>query len=65
MPRTSKRADLNVRSITYGRVFNNGNYESSRIDLTVDIYRDDDPVEVFEVLQETVKEFRSMEKDRK
>lgn len=60
MPRT--RIPLKIRSIAYGRTFNNGNYESSRIDLTVDLYEDDDLEEAFGLLIEEVERFRSMEK---
>lgn len=60
MPRT--RTPLKIRSIAYGRTFNNGNYESSRIELAVDLFEGDDPEEAFDLLIEEVERFRSMEK---
>lgn len=61
MPRTKKL--LAIRSITYGRTFNNGNYESSRIDVTVDVFEDEDPEDVFIALIGEVENFRRIEKE--
>lgn len=47
-----------IRSITFGRTFNDGNYESTRIDLTVDVRPDEDPRDIFDELQDLVLEFR-------
>ena len=52
---------LNITSIVYGRKFNNGDFESSHIELTVDVYKEDDPIEVFDELSEMVMEFRRVE----
>ena len=52
---------LNITSIVYGRKFNNGDYESSHIELTVDVYKEDDPAEVFDELSDMVMEFRRTE----
>ena len=52
---------LNITSIVYGRKFNNGDFTSSHIELTVDVYKDDSPIEVFDELSDMVMEFRRME----
>lgn len=52
---------LNITSMVYGRKFNNGDFGSSHIELTVDVYKDDDPTEVFEELSDMVMEFRRTE----
>ena len=52
---------LNITSIVYGRKFNNGDFESSHIELTVDVYKEDDPIEVFDELSDMVMEFRRTE----
>lgn len=52
---------LNITSIVYGRKFNNGDFESSHIELTVDVYKEDDPAEVFAELSDMVMEFRRTE----
>ena len=52
---------LNITSIVYGRKFNNGDFESSHIELTVDVYKEDDPIEVFDELSDMVMEFRRVE----
>ena len=52
---------LNITSIVYGRKFNNGDFESSHIELTVDVYKEDDPIEVFDELSDMVMEFRRIE----
>ena len=61
MPRKSPPK---IRSITYGRTFNNGNYESSKIDLTVDVYPEEDPRDVFDELIEMLLEFREQERKK-
>lgn len=55
---------LNVTSIVYGRKFNNRDFDSSHIELTVDLYKEDDPVEVFDELTDMVMEFRRAENKR-
>ena len=52
---------LNITSMIYGRKFNNGDFESSHIELTVDVYKEDNPTEVFEELCSMVDEFRRTE----
>ena len=52
---------LNITSIVYGRKFKNGDFESSHIELTVDVYKEDDPIEVFDELSDMVMEFRRVE----
>ena len=52
---------LNITSIVYGRKFNNGDFESSHIELTVDVYKEDGPAEVFDELSDMVLEFRRTE----
>ena len=52
---------LNITSIVYGRKFNNGDFASSHIELTVEVYKEDDPVDVFDELSDMVMEFRRME----
>lgn len=54
-------AKLNITSMVYGRKFKNGDFESSHIELTVDVYKDDDPAEVFDELSDMVMEFRRLE----
>ena len=51
----------NITSMVYGRKFNNGDFESSHIELTVDVYKEDDPAEIFEELCDMVNEFRRTE----
>jgi len=52
---------LTIKSISYGRTFNNGNYESSRIELVCDVLEGDDPNVIFDVLVEQVGDFRDQE----
>jgi len=56
---------MKITSVSYGRTFNNGNYESSRIDITCDVLRGEDPEEIFEELIETVESFREEERGKK
>ena len=52
---------MRVRSMAYGRTFNNGNYESSRIDFTVDLYEDEDAQLAFSELIAIVEDARDQE----
>jgi hypothetical protein len=51
-----------VTSITYGRTFNNGNYETSRIDVTCDVRPDEAPEDIIEELFKVVHEMREQER---
>ena len=52
---------MKITQITYGRTFNNDNYESSRFDVTADLSSTDDPDTVMEELLAKVDEFRELE----
>ena len=47
---------MEVKTITYQRVKNLGNYESERIEMTAEIYEDESPAEAAENLKEIVLE---------
>lgn len=52
---------MKVRSMAYGRTFNNGNFESSRIDFTVDLYEDENAQLAFSELIAIVEDARDQE----
>ena len=45
-----------VKLIRYQRVKNLGNYESERLEMTVEVYEDESPTEVAENLKEMVED---------
>lgn len=47
------------KTVSYGKTFNDGNFESTRIDVTFDCHEDDDEAEVFEECAAFVDECRS------
>ena len=47
---------MKVKTITYQRVKNLGNYESERLEMTVEVYEDESPTEVAENLKEMVED---------
>ncbi len=52
---------MKIKSISYGRTFNDGNYETSRIDMTADVDPDESVEDVFEALVDSVFEARKIE----
>jgi hypothetical protein len=52
---------MKVKSITYGRTFNDGNFESTRIDVAGDIEPTDTPENAFKDLVDTVNEMRELQ----
>lgn len=47
---------MKVKTITYQRVKNLGNYESERFEMTAEVYEDESPTEVAENLKEMVED---------
>jgi len=55
---------MKITEITYGRTFNNGNFESTRIDLTVEINPKDEVEDVFLELFDQITILRDTELDQ-
>ena len=45
---------MNVKTISYGFTKNLGNYQSERLDMTIELESDDDPKEAFKDLKQLV-----------
>ena len=52
---------MKITTISYGRTFNNGNFESSRIDVTVEVEAKEEPEDVFVKLFDKVEIMRNIE----
>lgn len=52
---------MEIKTISYGKTFNDGNYESSRIDMTASVDEGEDVLEAFEDLVDLVFDARKAE----
>lgn len=52
---------MEIKTISYGRTWNDGNFESSRIDMTASVDEDEDVLEAFEDLVDLVFDARKAE----
>ena len=52
---------MKITTISYGRTFNNGNFESSRIDISVEVEAKEEPEDVFVKLFDKVETMRNIE----
>jgi len=53
-----------IISINYGRTWNDGNYESSRIDVSAELGLNESYDDGFKALYDTVEELRQIQLDR-
>lgn len=53
---------MQIKTVSYGRTFNNGNFESSRIDVSAELDNGDNEMACFEDLVDVVLECRKKEK---
>lgn len=51
-----------ITAVTYGRTFNNGNYEASRIDLSCDVLEGEKVETIFRELMLSIEDMRSQER---
>lgn len=52
---------MEIKTISYGRTWNDGNFESSRIDMTASVDEGEDVLEAFEDLVDLVFDARKAE----